>query len=197
MKKIVIINGNPYKESFSSALVEAYSIAACKENTTVRVIALGELSFNPNLQFGYSQRMELEPDLVQALEDLHWGDHHVWVYPTWWLGMPALMKGFFDRAFLPGITFKKGIDGVSIGLFTGKTARVITTSGDLSFEEYKAIYQASGDIQLQEGILKYCGISSIASTFIGNFHLLSEQQRVEWLRAMPGLVLEDIAGINV
>ncbi|EJL71225.1 NAD(P)H-dependent oxidoreductase, partial [Chryseobacterium populi] len=102
MRKIVVINGHPYKESFNSAIAHSYITSALNFGSQVRYIAIGELDFNPNLQYGYQQRMELEPDLVKALEDIRWSEHQVWIHPLWWLGMPAIMKGFFDRTFLPG-----------------------------------------------------------------------------------------------
>jgi NAD(P)H dehydrogenase (quinone) len=64
------------------------------------------LEFNPNLAFGYRKRTELEPDLLEAIEKIKKSDHIVWIFPMWWYGYPALMKGFIDRTFLPGITFE-------------------------------------------------------------------------------------------
>ncbi|HCC93322.1 MAG TPA: NAD(P)H dehydrogenase, partial [Flavobacteriaceae bacterium] len=116
MKKIVVINGHPDKESFNSAIAQTYITSAISLGAEVRYITIGELDFNPNLQFGYRKRMELEPDLVKALEDLHWSEHQVWIHPMWWLGMPAIMKGFFDRVFLPSIAFKINKNGQSEGL---------------------------------------------------------------------------------
>ncbi|MCA3419400.1 MAG: NAD(P)H-dependent oxidoreductase [Roseomonas sp.] len=37
----------------------------------------------------------------------------VFVFPVWCFGVPAILKGFFDRVFLPGVTFKLGADGVA------------------------------------------------------------------------------------
>ena len=177
MKKIVVINGHPNKESFNSAIAHSYINSALSLGSQVRYIAIGELDFNPNLQFGYQQRMELEPELVKALEDIQWSEHQVWIHPVWWLGMPAIMKGFFDRAFLPGITFKHNKEGESEGLLKGKTGRIITTAGDLSIEEYEEIYKSSGLVQLKKGILEYCGVSSIQSDFIGPLCELDEEDR--------------------
>src|ERR1019366_9995618 len=33
------------------------------------------------------------------------------VYPTWWYGLPAMLKGYFDRVWAPGIAFDIGADG--------------------------------------------------------------------------------------
>ena len=181
MKHILVINGHPDKESFNEAIAQAYLKSATAAGAEVRYIAIRELKFNPNLQFGYRQRMELEPDLLKALEDIQWSEHQVWIHPMWWLGMPAMMKGFFDRAFLPGIAFKSNKEGKSEGLLKGKTGRIITTAGDLSMDIYEDVYSSSGLVQLKKGILEYCGIESIQTDFIGPLYELSESDRKNWL----------------
>ncbi len=191
MKKIVVINGHPDQESFNSGIADSYINSAIAAGAEVRYIAIGKLNFNPSLQFGYRQRMELEPDLVKALEDLQWSDHQVWIHPVWWLGMPAIMKGFFDRTFLPGITFKSDKKGGSEGLLNAKSARIITTAGDLSLKTYEEEYQSSGLIQLKKGILEYCGISTIESHFIGPLYEFTEKERKEWLNTISGLAITD------
>lgn len=191
MKKIVVINGHPPQESFNSVIAETYIHSASVSGAEVRYIAIGSLKFNPNLQFGYRQRMELEPDLVKALEDIQWSEHQVWIHPVWWLGMPAVMKGFFDRAFLPGIVFKSDKKGNSEGLLNAKSARIITTAGDLSLKVYEDEYQSSGLIQLKKGILEYCGVSSIENHFIGPLYELNEKDRKEWLDTITGLAIAD------
>ncbi|MFT6030997.1 MAG: putative NADPH-quinone reductase [Roseivirga sp.] len=106
MKQVLVINGHPDKQSFNYALSEAYMLSANKTNSTVTQINIADLEFNPNLEFGYRKRIELEPDLVDALGKIKKADHIVWIFPMWWYGYPALMKGFIDRTFLPGITFQ-------------------------------------------------------------------------------------------
>lgn len=185
MKKIVVINGHPNKDTFNSAIANAYIQSAKDSGAEVRYIAIGELDFNPNLQFGYRQRMELEPDLLKALADIHWSEHQLWIHPLWWLGMPAIMKGFFDRAFLPGITFKSSKGQPSVGLLKGKTASIITTAGDLSLEMYEQIYQSCGLIQLQKGILEYCAVSNVQNTFIGPLYEMDQEEiskRIELIK---------------
>ena len=191
MKKIVVINGHPNKESFNHALANAYIEAASNKGAEVKYISIGELEFNPNLEFGYQKRMELEPDLVQALETIKWSDHQVWIHPIWWLGMPAIMKGFFDRAFLPSVTFKTIKGETTQGLLTSDTARIITTAGDLSYHEYEKTYHLSGLVQLQKGILEYCGVSSIENNFIGPLNDLTENDRFQWIERIKEIAIND------
>lgn len=191
MKKILVINGHPNKESFNAVIAQSYIKSALEAGSEVRYIAIGELDFNPNLQFGYLQRMELEPDLLKALEDIQWSEHQVWIHPLWWLGMPAIMKGFFDRAFLPGIAFKSDKEGANEGLLNGRTGRIITTAGDLSLDVYEDIYASSGLVQLKKGILGYCGISSIQDSFIGPLDKLNENDRRKWIVEIENFATSD------
>lgn len=191
MKRIVVINGHPAQESFNTAIAESYISSGVASGTEVRYVAIGQLNFNPNLQSGYQQRMELEPDLIKALEDIQWSEHQVWIHPVWWLGMPAIMKGFFDRAFLPGIAFKSNKKGNSEGLLNAKSARIITTAGDLSLKVYEEEYHSSGLIQLKKGILEYCGVSSVESHFIGPLYELTENDRRKWLDIIAKLAITD------
>jgi len=68
MKNILVINGNPDKESYNYALSEAYLKGARKTDSILSQINISDLNFNPNLAFGYSKRSELEPDLLEAIE---------------------------------------------------------------------------------------------------------------------------------
>lgn len=164
---ILVINGHPNPDSLNATLVQTYIQTAEALGATVRYLAIGELDFNPNLHYGYAQRMELEPDLLSALDDIYWSTHQVWIHPMWWVGIPAVMKGFFDRLFLPGLVFKHHATGYTEGLLQGKTARILVTMGDLSPEIHQSIYQSSGLIPLQEGILAYCGVQIEQAEVVG------------------------------
>ena len=41
-------------------------------------------------------------DVKSHLADLRWCDSLIFVYPTWWFNMPAMLKGYFDRTLVPG-----------------------------------------------------------------------------------------------
>ncbi|WP_293957506.1 MULTISPECIES: NAD(P)H-dependent oxidoreductase [unclassified Sphingobacterium] len=192
MKKIVVINGHPDSDSFNEALAQSYIKSSLTNGADIRYVAIGALNFNPNLQFGYRQRMDLEPDLVKAFEDIQWSQHQVWIHPLWWMGMPAIMKGFIDRLFLPGLAFKSDKNGISTGLLSSKTARIITTSGDLSLDTYEEIYHSWGLVQLGKGILRYCGVSSIQSAFIGPLHHMDRFDRAKYLEYTASMAFNDI-----
>ena len=127
-KKILIINGHPDKESFNFALANAYKTGALAAGHEVQEIIVRDLVFNPNLQFGYRKRTDLEPDLLDAREKITWANHMIIIYPVWWGSVPAMLKGFLDRILLPGFAFKKRENSVWWDKFlTNKSARIICT----------------------------------------------------------------------
>ncbi|MBB6498893.1 NAD(P)H-dependent oxidoreductase [Pedobacter cryoconitis] len=178
---ILIINGHPNKESFNFALVNAYKEGAIKSGTAVDVITIAELNFNPNLQYAYTRRMELEPDLLTSLEKIKKADHLVWIHPVWWGGLPAMMKGFIDRLFLPGITFKYRENSVWWDkLLAGKTGHIITTLDQPGWY-YRLFYGNPSVNQLKKSTLEYCGVKPVAITYIGIIKTSGVRQREQWI----------------
>lgn len=187
MKKIVIINGHPNKESFNSGIAEAYKNGALQSGAEVKEIRIADLKFNPNLQFGYQKRMELEPDLLEAWEHLQWADHLVWIHPVWWGGLPAMTKGFIDRLFLPGMAFKYRENSVWWDkLLKGKTAHIITTLDQPGWY-YRLSYGRPSVNQLKKSTLEFCGIQPVKVTYIGIIKTSDDLRRRKWLEKIKSL----------
>ena len=181
MKKILIINGHPDKESFNYGLSDAYKKGAKKSNTEIKEINIRDLNFNPNLQYGYRKRTELETDLLDAQEKLKWADHLVWVYPVWWGSVPAIMKGFLDRVLLPGFAFNKKENSLWWDkCFKGKTARIICTLDQPNWY-YRLIYKSPSHHAMSKGTLNFIGIEKVRITAIGPIRLSKENFRIKWL----------------
>lgn len=184
MKELLIINGHPDTKSYNYALSEAYKSGA--ETTEVRIseIHIASLDFDPNLAFGYRKRMELEPDLLKALELIKKADHIVWFFPMWWYGYPAIMKGFIDRLFLPGIAFKS-IEGKvqHKKLFKGKTARIVITADTPRWYDYLFMKRPAIN-QFKKGTLEFCGIQPVAVSYIAPVKSSSHEFRTKQLDKM-------------
>ncbi|GGX33667.1 NAD(P)H-dependent oxidoreductase [Aquimarina muelleri] len=181
MKRVLLINGHPDKQSYNYALSEAYKKGAEKTNAIISQINIADLDFDPNLKFGYRKRSELEPDLINAIEKIQKADHIIWIFPMWWYGYPALMKGFIDRTFLPGITYEP-IEGKSLPnkLLKGKTSRIIITSDTPKWYDY--FFMKSPAIrQFKKGTLQFCGIQPIKTTYISPIKNSSSNFRKNWL----------------
>jgi NAD(P)H dehydrogenase (quinone) len=180
-KRILIINGHPNKESLNFGLAEAYKKGALITNAEVETITISNLKFNPNLEFGYQKRTELEPDLIDSLEKIKWADHLVWIHPVWWGGLPAIMKGFIDRLFLPGIAFQYRENSIFWDkLLKGKTAHIITTLDQPSWY-YWLVYGKPSVNKIKKSTLQFCGISSVKVSYFGIIKNSNEVKRLKWV----------------
>ncbi|MFM1655718.1 NAD(P)H-dependent oxidoreductase [Brevibacillus sp. B_LB10_24] len=185
--KILVIIGHPDPESFCSALSHAYIEGAKSKSADIRTINLSQISFDPNLKYGYRKRTELEEALKEAQELISWADHLVIVYPTWWGTMPAILKGFFDRVFLPGFAFRYRKDSpLWDKLLTGKTAHLLVTMDTPSWYN-RLIYWQAGHLVMKRNILKFCGIKPVRVTEISSVNALSEKLRTKWLEKVKRL----------
>lgn len=181
-KKILIINGHPNKESFNFGIAEAYKKGVLSTGTEIKEIIIANLDFNPNLQFGYQKRTELEPDLLEAWEKIQWADHLVWIHPVWWGGLPAITKGFIDRLFLPGFAFQyRENSHFWDKLLKGKTAHIITTLDQPGFF-YRLVFHRPSVNQLKRSVLKFCGISPVKVSYIGIVRGSNPEMRKKWLQ---------------
>ena len=184
IKKTLLILGHPDKESFCGALARAYIKGAEKSGHEIRSLFLGQLNFDPILRHGYKVIQELEPDLKRAQEDIKWAEHLVFVYPTWWGAIPALLKGFIERVILPGFAFKYHQKGHGWDkLLKGKTAHLIVTMGGPVWF-YNLIYVSVGHRLMKNNILGFCGVKITKETTIGSINDLSDSARVSLLQKM-------------
>ena len=181
MKKIVIINGHPNRDSFNFALAAAYKNGALNSGAEVREINIAGLSFNPNLNAGYKKRTELEPDLLEAWEKIQWAEHLVWVHPVWWGGLPAITKGFIDRLFLPGFAFQYRENSVWWDkLLKGRTAHIITTLDQPGWY-YRLMFGKPSVNQLKKSTLEFCGVKPVKVSYFGPVKSSTEATRKKWL----------------
>jgi putative NADPH-quinone reductase len=172
--KIFILMANPDKEgTISSALADVYEREARGAGHEVRRTNIGDLQFDPILHKGYKEIQALEPDLIATQENMKWADHFVLIYPIWWSAMPALLKGMFDRFFIPGFAFHFHKDGMGWDkLLKGKTARVIVLSKAWPF----MIRSLFGDYtnEVSRALLGFAGYK-VKLTAIGNSEKLSPE----------------------
>lgn len=180
-KSILLILGHPAADSLCAALAQAYAEGARRAGHGVSVLHLRDLRFDPVLHEGYKQIQPLEPDLLAAQAAIRQAQHLVFIYPTWWGGMPALMKGFFDRVFLPGFAFKyrEGSPWWD-RLLAGRSADVITTM-DTPPWFYRLVYGSPGLRQIERTVLRFSGIRPVRITAIGRVKDTPPAWKAKWL----------------
>lgn len=106
---------------------------------------------------GFSAELRHEINRIQACDVL------ILQFPIWWLGMPAIMKGWIDRVFAIGITYGGG-RWFDRGMMRGKRAMLAVTIGGTA-EAYSSdgIYGPAADVlrPINHGILAFCGFDVV------------------------------------
>jgi putative NADPH-quinone reductase len=180
--RILVILGHPAATSFCAALAGTYTLSAKNAGHEVRVLRLSELDFDPILHNGYTQAHPLEPDLLSAQADILWATHLTFVFPIWWGGIPALMKGFIDRIFLPGFAFKyRAGKAFPDKLLAGRTAHLLVTL-DTPPWYFRWFYRMPGIHQMRKTTLAFCGIKPLKTLLFGPLLGSTPAQRDRWLK---------------
>jgi putative NADPH-quinone reductase len=182
IRKIFVLVGHPDSESLTSELATHYVYGAEEAGHTVRRTNLGEIAFDPILHRGYKEIQALEPDLIRVQEDIRWADHVVILYPAWWSTMPALLKGMFDRMWLPRFAYQFYTTGPFAGLLwrplmKGKTARVFVLSDSPPILARLIFGDTTNEIR--KGILWFSGFRARVKK-IGPLKFATEHGREKW-----------------
>ena len=185
MKKILIINAHPKKESFNFAIAETYKKSAEANNAEVKQINLYNLQFEP---FLHDFNDEVSDDIKKAQDFITWAEHLVWIYPTWWSTMPAIVKAFIEQTFRPDFAFKykKSDKFVKWDKYlTNKSARIISTMDSPPL--YYAMVVKDPGFKTMKDIFKFCGIKPVKRTYFGSVKHSSDEQRKKWLKQVEVL----------
>ncbi|HEX9260173.1 MAG TPA: NAD(P)H-dependent oxidoreductase [Acidimicrobiales bacterium] len=108
--RVLVVHAHPTADSYSTALREAAVRGLRYGGHEVRVRDLYAESFDPVLTAAdhdayHSTDPLPDPVVARHAADALWADALVFVYPTWWSGPPAILKGWFDRVLVPGVGF--------------------------------------------------------------------------------------------
>ena len=137
--RVLVVHAHPSPESFVSHLRDAALEELAAAAHEVRQRDLWAEGFDP--VFTADERLTHTGDLAPKLgrhpalaphvADLQWCEALVLVYPTWWSGQPAVLKGWFDRILMNGVAWRLPEGANRIQPLLGNVRRlvVVTTHG--------------------------------------------------------------------
>lgn len=134
--KALVVYCHPKPESFTAAIRDLVLEKLAAKGAEVRMNDLYAKEFSPvltahELDIYLDSSANVEP-VKSEVEDLKWCDTLIFVYPTWWYGLPAMLKGWLDRALVPDVAFLMPDgenDDIRPGLTHIKRLGVFTTCG--------------------------------------------------------------------
>lgn len=106
--RLLVVHAHPVPESLNATLARAVVEEAQACGHEVRFIDLHAQGFNPVMSAeerrGYDTAIP-PADLLPHIEAVQWAEGLILVYPTWWYSQPAMLKGWIDRVWRPGVAF--------------------------------------------------------------------------------------------
>lgn len=127
---VTIIFAHPWHGSFGKAILDTVTSKLEKENRAFHVIDLNKDNFNPvftESELALYSRGSFSDPLVEKYQYmLNESSEVIFIFPIWWMNMPAILKGFFDKVLLYGFAYNYE-NGWTPLLKVNKTS-VITTS---------------------------------------------------------------------
>ncbi len=108
--RALVIHAHPVDDGYSAALLSTAVSALQTAGHEVRSHRLYQEGFaaamSPAEHHAYHTDTPIISDEIQHhVDDLRWADVLVFVYPTWWGGLPAVLKGWLERVMVPGVAF--------------------------------------------------------------------------------------------
>jgi putative NADPH-quinone reductase len=108
--RALVVYCHPMPDSFTAAVRVRVEEKLASRGAEIRVHDLYAQGFDPVLSAaewaGYLDEETNRAPVAQQVADVGWCDTLIFVYPTWWYGLPALLKGWLDRVLLPGVAFE-------------------------------------------------------------------------------------------
>jgi NAD(P)H dehydrogenase (quinone) len=190
--KHLIIYSHPNPKSFNHAILETYRATLAQKWHEVRLRDLYALNFDPTLSakdFELLMKGMAAPDVQEEQTHIRWADVLTFIFPIWWTGLPAKVKGYIDRVFSHGFAFQVDKGGIK-GLLGEKKVVVLNTTGTP-----QNIYQASGMFKslnqtIGDGIFRFCAMPIVAHKFFSGVTSNLEPERKKMLDEVAALVNE-------
>lgn len=108
-RRVLLIHCHPCTDGFIPAALDEVRSGLSSAGADVRFHDLYREGFNPELS-AHEHRTHVQAgvtdDLTEHAADLQWCDTLVLVYPTWWSGQPAMLKGWIDRVWASGVAWE-------------------------------------------------------------------------------------------
>lgn len=112
---VLLVLVHPLPESFAASVARTIRETLEANGHTVDLLDLYAENFDPRLTEKERRRYFDVPydtsDVADLVARLRQAEALMLVFPQWWFNLPAVLKGFFDRVFAPGVAFRHDKDG--------------------------------------------------------------------------------------
>jgi putative NADPH-quinone reductase len=137
--KVLVVYCHPVEGSFVSAVRDRVLAGLDRAGHEVRLTDLYADGFEPRMsafeRLHHKDAPEAKPEILPSAADLAWCEALVLVYPTWWAGQPAMLKGWIDRVWVQGVAWElpEGTNRLRPKLRNVRRLVAVTTHGSKKY----------------------------------------------------------------
>lgn len=187
--KYLIIYAHPNPGSFNHAILETVEAELKKHGHETLVRNLNALNYNPVLSandFAGLKSGNLPDDIKAEQQHVTWADVLVVIHPVWWTGMPAILKGYFDRTLLYGFAYKFDKNGL-VKMLTGKKVLVFSTHGQPKEVYEKEMYNAM-NLTSNTGVYEFCGMEVVHHEYFSSVISVDDSARKAYIQKVADIL---------
>lgn len=195
----LIVYAHPNTNSFSNAVANAVKQFSIEQEYKTELRDLYSIGFDPVLKLPELQDIQsgnIPEDIKKEQNYIEWADIITFIYPLWWTGMPAMLKGYIDRVFSYGMAYSGGKNGKK-GLLKDKKVFIFTPMGTAEDD-----YNSNGMLDALKqtcdtGIFTFCGMKVEQHIFLGEVSTTEEETRKQYLQSVVELLSKTLnCGVN-
>lgn len=183
--EILLVLGHPDPKSLNHAIAAGVGDALREDGHHVTSHDLYAEGFDPLLPVGEIPEHGLIPAAIETYcEELRSADGIVIVHPNWWGQPPAILKGWIDRVFRPGVAYRfdegDGGEGVPVGLLRARAAVVLNTSNTPDEREQR-VFGDPLDRLWRRCVFDLCGVRTFHRRVFSVVVTSTQARRLAWV----------------
>jgi NAD(P)H dehydrogenase (quinone) len=184
----LILYCHPWEGSYNFAILKSITKGLEKRKVSYEILDLVLDGFNPVMTEAdlaeYRKGAFVDPKVGEYQEKLMRAVEIIIITPIWWGMPPAILKGFFDKVFLPHWAYETTASGLLQGKLTHiKKATVISTMNSPQFY-YNLFLKSPLKNSMILGTLKSCGVQNIKWISFPNVLKQKQEIREKWLNKL-------------
>jgi NAD(P)H dehydrogenase (quinone) len=180
MSKFFLISAHPDPRSFNASIITTIESSIEESGHEFTHTDLYRYGFDPVLTES-ELHSQMVPKYVRLEQDkVLSADVIVLIFPIWWWGPPAILKGWMERVLRVDFAFRFDISkGRYVGMLSGRSAIIITTSGS-DPKYYPFAWQRESHKEFAKEFLATCDIITIKQF---HFHEISQYSESDILKS--------------
>jgi NAD(P)H dehydrogenase (quinone) len=158
--RTLVVYVHPVEGSFTSSVRDAIIQHLPSQHHEVRLRDLYAENFDPFLSATeralHHTPPKTRPELARDVEDLRWCEAIVFVYPTWWSGLPAMLKGWIDRTWMNEVAWSLPVGANTIRPRLTNIRRLVAVTTHGSSKVVNALQGEPGKRTISRSIRLMC-----------------------------------------